>query len=259
MFFCRKPWVFLAVGCVFATGWLALEISNTKLNAQVNNRNEPKSADALAGVAAATLQSRVEQLEQEMQAMKRSGFFSGLSQTRENASKPDPIEIDILRKLVTSRTETWQKIYSLKSYGAKGGDAVSETQARFQLYMALARLAWAERQDKETLEHLRQARIVAQRQVEAVSAAYDTGVMGIAGLFVAQQDLADANLLYYHAGGKLPDVKLVYPWAPPGELPQPSLNEEEREPESSPPGSMPMPPTMPPTPAAPPLPDPNAP
>jgi len=77
------------------------------------------------------------------------------------------------------------------------------------------------------LEYLRQATKAAEHQLEAVAAAYDTGTIMIDALMNAQQDLAQANLLYYWAGGKMPPAKVDYPWAPTGELPKPEAKEEQ--------------------------------
>jgi hypothetical protein len=224
---CRKTWLCVAVGCVFAAAWLAIEISNPKLNAQVNSPTLPKASVLPANDAVAALQSRVEKLEKELQTLKSYGFFAGLSRPRTDSSKPDPNEIAILRKLVEARVVTWQKLDAWRNLGMPGGDAASEAQARFQLYMAFAQLACAEHQVNETREYLRQAAKAAETQVEAMTAAYETGRIVLDPLMSAQQDLAKANLLYYWAGGKMPVVKLDYPWAPAGLLPKPAPIEEK--------------------------------
>jgi hypothetical protein len=221
----RKFWWFIAVLCIVAAGWLAMQISSSKLNAQESKPAPPANAPSSEAVAA--LQSRVEQLEKELQLIKRNGFFVGLLRPRDESSKPDPIEIAILRKLVTSRAATWQKVYSLRVLGGRGGEASTETQARFQLYLAFSQLASAEHQTKEMVEYLRQAAKAAEHQLEAVGAAYETGTIMIDSLMNSQQDLAQANLLYYWAGGKMPSVKNDYPWAPTGELPKPEAKEEQ--------------------------------
>jgi hypothetical protein len=225
MFHRRIFWWFVIILCIVAAGWLAMQISNSKLNAQ--ERKLPTSpTNAPSSDAVAALQSRVEQLEKELQIIKRNGFFVGLSRPRDDSAKPDPNEIAILRKLVASRTETWQRVNALRAHGGRGGEASSETQARFQLYLAFAQLASAEHQPKELLEYLRRATKAAEHQLEAVTAAYETGTIMIEALMNAQQDLAQANLLYYWAGGKMPPVKVDNPWAPTGELPRPEAKEE---------------------------------
>jgi hypothetical protein len=227
-------------------GWLAMEISNRKLDAQVRDPDVSKAADSPKKDTAADLQSRVEQLEKELQNLKRNDFLFGLPRSRDDASKPDAIEINIMRTLVESRLQTWQRVKALQEVGQVGGEMYSETQARFQLYMAFARLAWTEHKAKETLEYLEQATIAGRRQVDAVEASFTAGQLGIDTLIKAQQDLAEVDLSYYWAGGKIPDVKLEDPWTLHGKMPKP-YGEKAEEPQKQPldnfPGLTPPPPS----------------
>ena len=114
MFLRRKPWFLFVLGCActLIAGLLAMEISNRKLDAQVRDREASKAADSPKKATAADLQSRVEQLEKELQNLKRNGFLFGLPRSRDDDSKPDPIEIQIMRTLVESRLQTWQRCQS---------------------------------------------------------------------------------------------------------------------------------------------------
>ncbi len=163
------------------------------------------------------------------QAEKRGDPFLGLSELREEASKPSPEELETLRELVEIRLQTWRHVHAAYVAGGRGGSTADEARARTYLYVALARLAWAEQQDKIALKHLREALDSADRMVSAEKAAYEQGMLTLDVLLQSQGVRADLKTMFLRAGGTLPEPqsKRTQTWTlPPGEMPKPYPKEK---------------------------------
>jgi hypothetical protein len=227
----RTVWVSAAVVCVLGCGWLLTGIGQTRLAAEGVAREKPGAAAAPADDAIAKLQARVDRLERELQSVKRGGVFVGLSVSPSGPGKADAAEVCMLRELAETRLQTWRRIHALYQLGTRGGAAEGEAYARYLFQMALARLAWAEGQDKVALEHMSQAVKSADRMVEATQAAYDTGTITLDVLLETQSARADVKLTFCRMGGTLPEVaaEADRPWSlPPGAMPEPYPDDKRR-------------------------------
>jgi hypothetical protein len=171
---------------------------------------------------ATTVDGQVAALEKELQAIKRNGVFLGLSQVGPATPKASDEELDVLRTLVEERLATWRKIHAFYVKGIKGGEKQKETQARFWLYLSLARLAWAENRDAAALAYLQRAVVAADDMVKAVQAAYDVGTITLDVVLDSQKMKAHIEEILLHAGGTLPNpkAKRTTPWTlPEGPMP----------------------------------------
>ena len=227
----RTVWVSAAVVCVLGCGWLLTGIGQTRLAAAGAAREGAGPAGLAADDTIAKLRAQVDQLERELQSMKRGGVFVGLAVSPSGPGKADAAEVCMLRELAETRLQTWRRIHALYQLGARGGEPEGEACSRYLFQMALARLAWAEGRDKVALEHMSQAVKSADRMVEATQAAYDTGTITLDVLQETQSARADVKLTFCRMGGTLPEVaaEADRPWSlPAGAMPQPYPESERR-------------------------------
>lgn len=213
----------VSMACLALFGSLAwgslLHEFQARAHAEPAAKAEPKRDETIA-----QLRARVEQLEKEVSVLKRESVFGGMMPRQ---AKATPEELAILRELVDTRLATWRSVYAKFLVGGRGGSASDEARARTFLFLALARLAYAQQQDQEARDGLEKAVNAAEHMVQCEQSAYEQGAVTLDIVVEAQEIRAQVKATCFRAGGLVPKPKHDGPWElKPGEMPEPYPEEK---------------------------------